>query len=92
VAIQSNLQVNDMDAHSPLRYKLHRKIFDRRNEASDMNNSVIGLAIAKYIFHLFTVGADGKPAKKKLKRHKLLAFFANYPVSIFGIEACGSDL
>src|SRR5664279_1596439 len=55
-----------------------------------MNNSVIGLDIAKNIFHLFTLLADGKVLKKKLKRSELLAFFANYPASIIGIEACGS--
>jgi len=55
-----------------------------------MNNSVIGLDIAKHIFHLFTQGTDGKMIKKKLKRSELLAYFVNYPVSIIGIEACGS--
>ena len=48
------------------------------------------LNIAKHIFHLFTQEADGKIIKKKLKRSELLAFFANYPASIIGIEACGS--
>jgi transposase len=56
-----------------------------------MNNSVIGLAIAKNIFHLFTLLADGKTLKKKLKRSELLAYFANYPASIIGMEACGSS-
>ncbi len=51
-----------------------------------MNNSVIGLDIAKNIFHLFTFLDDGKILKKKLKRHELLVFFANYPVSIIGIS------
>ncbi len=55
-----------------------------------MNNSVIGLDIAKHIFHLFTQGVDGKMIKKKLKRSELLEHFANYPVSTIGIEACGS--
>ena len=55
-----------------------------------MNNSVIGLDIAKHIFHLFIMLADGKTMKKKLKRSELLAFFANHPVSTIGIEACGS--
>ena len=49
-----------------------------------MNNSVIGLDIAKNIFHLFTLLDDGKTLKKKLKRHELLAFFANNPASIIG--------
>ena len=55
-----------------------------------MNDNVIGLDIAKNIFHMYSVGADNKPIKKKLKRVELLAFFANYPVSLIGIEACGS--
>ncbi len=54
-----------------------------------MNNSVIGLDIAKNIFHMYTF-VENKPVKKKLKRVELLAFFANYPVSLVGIEACGS--
>ena len=41
-----------------------------------MNNSVIGLDIAKHIFHLFSLGADGKMIKKKLKRSELLAFLS----------------
>ena len=54
-----------------------------------MNNSVIGLDITKNIFHMYTF-VENKPVKKKLKRAELLAFFANYPVSLIGIEACGS--
>ena len=53
-----------------------------------MNNSVIGLDIAKNIFHMYTF-VKGKQMKKKLKRAELLAFFANYPASLIGIEACG---
>lgn len=55
-----------------------------------MNNSVIGLDIAKNIFHVFTMTEDGKPIKKALKRKQVLEYFANYPVSLIGIEACGS--
>jgi transposase len=54
-----------------------------------MTTSVIGLDIAKHTFHMVTLGGDGKMIKKKLKRTELLAFFANYPVSTIGIEACG---
>ena len=56
-----------------------------------MNNSVIGLDIAKNVFHLYSINNDGKVIKKKLKRDRLLAFFANYPTSLIGIEACGSS-
>lgn len=55
-----------------------------------MNNSVIGLDIAKNIFHMYTFNEEKpKPVKKKLKRAELLAFFANYPASLIGIDACG---
>ena len=54
-----------------------------------MNNSVIGLDIAKNIFHMY-IFVEDKPVKKKLRRAELLAFFANYPASLIGIEACGS--
>ena len=55
-----------------------------------MNNSVIGLDIAKNVFHFYTITQEGKAIKKKLSRKKLLPFFANYPASLIGIEACGS--
>ena len=42
-----------------------------------MNNSVIGLDIAKNIFHMYSHDGGNKPIKKKLKRAELLAFFAN---------------
>lgn len=54
-----------------------------------MNSSVVGLDIAKNVFHLYSLGPDNKVIKKKLKRAELLAFFANYPASLIGIEACG---
>lgn len=54
-----------------------------------MNVSVIGLDLAKIIFHLFTLNAEGKPVKKKLKRPELLAYIAQLPASLIGMEACG---
>lgn len=54
-----------------------------------MNNSVLGLDIAKNIFHLYSIRDDGKVYKKKLKRAEMLPFFANYPASLIGLEACG---
>jgi transposase len=56
-----------------------------------MSHNVIGLDIAKSVFHLYTIQADGKILKKMLRRQQVLEFFANYPVSLIGIEACGSS-
>jgi transposase len=54
-----------------------------------MDSSSLPLDIAKNIFHCYSLSAEGKVIRKKLKRAELLAFFANYPASLIGIEACG---
>jgi len=55
-----------------------------------MKNSVIGLDIAKNVFHTFTLTATDMPMKKMLRRKQVLEYFANYPKSLIGIEACGT--
>jgi len=57
-----------------------------------MNSNVVGLDLAKSIFHLGSLSAAGKPVKKKMKRHELLAYVAQMPVSLIGMEACGDAL
>jgi len=54
-----------------------------------MNNNAVGLDISKNVFHLYSQTDDGKVVKKKLKRGELLAYIANMPVSLIGMEACG---
>ncbi|MCK5831999.1 MAG: hypothetical protein KAH20_17035 [Methylococcales bacterium] len=39
-----------------------------------MKANVIGLDIAKNIFHLYSIDENDKPVKKKLKRAELLVF------------------
>ena len=38
---------------------------------------------------MYSHSTNGKPLKKKLKRTELLAYIANMPESLIGIEACG---
>ena len=55
-----------------------------------MNVTTIGLDIAKNVFHLVGADARGKQVlKKQLKRKQVLAYFANLPSCIVGLEACG---
>lgn len=61
------------------------------NVNADITSSIIGLDIAKNIFHMYSISPDRKAIKRKLKRTELLAFFANYPVSLIGMEACGGS-
>src|SRR2546427_1382482 len=51
--------------------------------------STIGLDIAKSIFQIHGVGADGTVViRKRISRAKLLEFFATLPACLVGIEAC----
>lgn len=50
----------------------------------------IGLDIAKEYFQVHGVDKNGKDVfNKKLKRKNVLAFFANLPPCLVGLEACG---
>jgi transposase len=52
--------------------------------------TIIGLDIAKSSFQIHGVAACGRPAlRKKLRRGKVLEFFANLPGCLIGMEACG---
>lgn len=54
-----------------------------------MNVMTIGLDIAKNVFQLHGVDANGKTVlRKQLKRNQVLAFFANLSPCRIGLEAC----
>ena len=56
-----------------------------------MNTTTIGLDIAKSVFQLHGIDARGQiTLQKRLRRAQLVAFFANLPPCLVGIEACGS--
>lgn len=55
-----------------------------------MNITTIGLDIAKNVFQVHGVDANGKVAlRKRFKRVQVLAFFANLSPCLIGLEACG---
>jgi transposase len=57
-----------------------------------MNITTIGLDIAKQVFHVVGTDARGDLVlKKRLRRCKVLEYFANLPVCVVGIEACGGS-
>jgi transposase len=54
--------------------------------------TTIGLDIAKSIFQVHGVGAEGNVViRRQLKRHYVLAFFQKLPPCLIGIEACASS-
>ena len=53
--------------------------------------TTIGLDLAKKVFQVHGVGANGEVlVKRKLKRKEVLAYFAKLPACVVGMEACGS--
>ena len=53
--------------------------------------TTIGLDLAKNVFHVVCCDEHGKVVKKKmLKRSQVLAYFANLPQCLVGMEACAS--
>ena len=53
--------------------------------------SMIGLDIAKNVFHLHCVGPSGAPVlQRQLRRGQVEKFFAQLPPTLVGLEACGS--
>lgn len=57
-----------------------------------MNISTIGLDIAKNVFQIHGIAADGEVLlRRKLRRGELLAFFSRFPPCLVGIEACATS-
>ena len=55
-----------------------------------MQVTTIGLDIAKNVFQVHGVDQHGVLVlRKRLSRGKVLAFFANLPRCVVGLEACG---
>lgn len=52
----------------------------------------IGLDVAKNVFQVHGVDADGKVVlRKRLRRADLLPFFASLPACLIGVEACSAS-
>ncbi len=51
--------------------------------------TTIGLDIAKSVFQVYGVDADGNVVvRRQLRRRYVLAFFQKLPSRLFGVEAC----
>jgi len=51
---------------------------------------VVGIDLAKHVFHVHGVNREGQVVvKKRLTRSKLAAFMAQFPPCLVGMEACG---
>lgn len=56
-----------------------------------MQITTIGLDLAKNVFQVHAIDADGVPVvRKALRRSQVLPFFKEMPPCLVGMEACGS--
>ena len=54
--------------------------------------TTIGLDIAKSVFQVHGIAADGSVVvRRQLKRRQVLPFFAKLPPCLIGMEACASS-
>jgi transposase len=57
-----------------------------------MDVSTIGLDLAKHVFQVHGVDAEGRVVvRKALRRSQVLPYFAKLPPCLIGIEACGTS-
>jgi transposase len=57
-----------------------------------MNITTIGIDLAKNVFQVHGVDAQGKAVlRRQLRRDQMASFFANLPACVIGMEACASS-
>lgn len=57
-----------------------------------MEITTLGIDLAKSVFQLHGIAADGQVLlRKRLRRNQVLEFMANLPPCLVGIEACGTS-
>ena len=54
--------------------------------------NVIGLDLAKNIFHVYGVNRQGQPVvSRKLRRHQMHSYFRQLPACLIGMESCATS-
>jgi transposase len=55
--------------------------------------TTIGLDLAKHIFQVHGVDAEGATVlRRRLRRNQVLAFFSRFPRCVVGLEACATAM
>ena len=79
---------------APLRHLSAKLLSDRISsgrEPSMGKVTTIGLDLAKHVFQVHGVDAEGSTVlRKQLRRAQVLAFFSRLPPCLVGLEACAT--
>jgi hypothetical protein len=70
--------------------KLGSAVLSNFGEGEQMKVTRVGLDLAKAVFQVHGVDAQGRTVvRERLKRARLLAYFAELPACLIGMEASG---
>jgi transposase len=79
---------------APLRHRRAKLVFltnHQEREPSMSEITTIGLDLAKHVFQLHGIDAEGRTVlRKRLRRGQVLAFFGQLPRCLVGLEACAT--
>jgi transposase len=80
---------------APLRHLSAKLLFDRESAANGRPSmgeiTTVGLDLAKHVFQVHGIDADGATVvRKQLRRAQVLAFFSRLPSCLVGLEACAT--
>src|SRR5256714_10907638 len=79
---------------APLRHRGAKLVFLKNHQEKEPSMSeitTIGLDLAKHVFQVHGVDAEGTTVvRKRLRRGQVLAFFSRIPRCVVGLEACAT--
>ena len=79
---------------APLRHRRAKLVFlenHQEREPSMSEITTIGLDLAKHVFQVHGIDAQGTTVlRKQLRRAQVLAFFSRLPRCLVGLEACAT--
>src|SRR6266513_1469004 len=79
---------------APLRHRRAKLVFlaNHRNREPSMSEiTTIGLDLAKHVFQVHGIDAEGTTVlRKRLRRNQVLGFFSRLPRCVVGLEACAT--
>ena len=78
---------------APLRHRRAKLVSKSHQEREPSMSEIttIGLDLAKHVFQVHGIDAQGTTVlRKRLRRGQVLAFFSRIPRCVVGLEACGT--
>src|SRR5438132_11709018 len=77
---------------APLRHQCAKLVFSENHQEREPSMSeitTIGLDLAKHVFQVHGIDAEGTTVlRRRLRRNQVLAFFSRVPRCLVGLEAC----